>query len=254
GRSEQCIAAYRKAAALLPGLGDACWSLANLKTYRFTDVEIETMREQLARSDLKGENRAYFHFALGKALEDGKQFEESFRNFQHGNDILQEINSYDADLTTDLVRRSKALYTREFFSQREGSGSESADPIFIVGLPRSGSTLVEQMLASHSAIEGTTELRAIPYLAGRLGGKLKPSDIAVNYPEAVTDLDAANLKGLGEEYLWRARLHRRLGRPKFIDKMPNNFAHIGLIHLILPNAKIIDVRRHPLASCLSNFK
>jgi tetratricopeptide (TPR) repeat protein len=254
GRSDRCIAAYRKAAALLPGLGDACWSLANLKTYRFTEAEVDTMREQLARPDMKGENRAYFNFALGKALEDEGTFEDSFRNFQSGNDIIHEINTYDADLTTDLVRRSKALFTPEFFAQRAGSGSESADPIFIVGLPRSGSTLVEQMLASHSAVEGTTELRAIPYLAGRLGGKLKPSDIAVNYPEVVGGLDAPNLKGLGEEYLWRARLHRRLGRPKFIDKMPNNFAHIGLIHLILPNARIIDVRRHPLASCLSNFK
>ncbi len=254
GRTDRCIGAYRKAAALLPGLGDAYWSLANLKTYRFSSAELEAMRQQLSRADMKGENRAYFNFALGKALEDEKQFGQSFRNFQDGNSILREVSTYDADQTTDLVRRSKALFTRDFFAARADLGSKTADPIFIVGLPRSGSTLVEQMLASHSAIEGTTELRAIPYLAGRLGGKLKPTDLAVKYPEALADLDGPNLKGLGEEYLWRARVHRRLGRPLFIDKMPNNFAHVGLIHLILPNAKIIDVRRHPLASCLSNFK
>ncbi len=164
------------------------------------------------------------------------------------------MSGYDADETADMVRRARALFTPEFFAARKGSGSDSRDPIFVVGLPRSGSTLVEQILSSHSQIEGTTELRAMPYLAGRLGGKLKPTDIARNYPQALAGIDAANLKGLGEEYLWRARLHRREGKPFFIDKMPNNFAHIGMIQLVLPNAKIVDVRRHPLACCLSNFK
>jgi len=153
-----------------------------------------------------------------------------------------------------MVRRSKALFTREFFAKREDLGDGSADPIFIVGLPRSGSTLVEQILASHSLIEGTTELRAMPYLAGRLGGKLKPGDPAINYPQALEGLGSAGVKSLGGEYLGRAAMHRRLGRPFFIDKMPNNFAHVGLIRLILPRAKIIDVRRHPMACCLSNFK
>ena len=254
GRSDACVAAYRKAASLLPGLGDAYWSLANLKTHRFSEAEVEIMREQVARPDLKGENRALFCFALAKALEDLGRYEESFFYYRNANEHVHALAKYDADETRAQVRRAKALFTPAFFSARSGMGNESADPIFIVGLPRSGSTLVEQILASHSAIEGTTELRALPYLAGRLGGKLKPDDPLTNYPEALANLDAANLKGLGDEYLWRARMHRRLGKPRFIDKMPNNFAHVGMLALILPNAKIVDVRRHPLACCLSNYK
>ena len=254
GRSEDCVAAYRKAASLLPGLGDAYWSLANLKTYRFSEAEVETIREQLARPDMKGENRALFNFALGKALEDSGRYEESFFYYRAGNELVRAAATYDPDEIRSQVRRARVLFTPAFFAARQGMGNVSADPIFIVGLPRSGSTLVEQILASHSAIEGTTELRALPYLAGRLGGKLKAGDPIVKYPEVLANLDAANLKGLGDEYLWRARMHRRLGRPRFIDKMPNNFAHVGMLALILPNAKIIDVRRHPLACCFSNFK
>jgi tetratricopeptide (TPR) repeat protein len=254
GKRDEAIAAYKKASSLLPGLGDAYWALANLKTYRFTEAQVQDMRDQLARTDLKGENRGLFFFALGRALEDEGRYEESFQCYRQGNELIRSLTRYDAVETTNMVRRSKALFTREFFVAREGMGNTSPDPIFIVGLPRSGSTLVEQILASHSLIEGTTELRAMPYLAGRLGGKLKPTDIAINYPDALAGIDEVNLKGLGDEYLWRARAHRRLGRPYFIDKMPNNFAQIGLIQLILPNAKIIDVRRHPMACCLSNFK
>lgn len=254
GRRDDAVAAYRKATSLLPGLGDAYWSLANLKIYRFSEAEVQAMRDQLARTDLKGENRGLFCFALGKALEDEGSYEESFQLYRSGNELVRALNSYKATDTTDMVRRSKALFTPEFFAAHEGMGSDSPDPIFIVGLPRSGSTLVEQILASHSLIEGTTELRAMPYLAGRLGGKLKTTDVAVNYPQALDGIDEASLKGLGDEYLWRARAHRRLGSPYFIDKMPNNFAHVGMIRLILPNAKIIDVRRHPMACCLSNFK
>ncbi len=212
------------------------------------------MRAQVSRADMKGENRALFCFALGKALEDETRYEESFFYYRGGNDLIRAGSNYDADETRAQVRRAKTLFTKEFFEARRGLGSPSKDPVFIIGLPRSGSTLVEQILASHSQVEGTTELRALPYLAGRLGGKLKPSDVAVNYPEALAPLDGPNLKGLGDEYLWRARVHRRMGRPVFIDKMPNNFAHVGMIELILPNAKIIDVRRHPMACCFSNYK
>ena len=254
GRGGEAVAAYRKAMALLPGLGDAYWSLANLKSYRFAPAETEAMREQLARRDLKGENRALFHFALGKALEDDGRHEESWQAWRRANEIIRRLTAYDPGGTTGLVQRAKALFTAEFFERRAGLGSGSADAIFIVGLPRSGSTLVEQILSSHSMVEGTTELRAMPYLAGRLGGKLKPSDSAPDYPQALAPLDAANLKGLGEEYLWRARMHRRTDRPLFIDKMPANFEHVGMIQLILPNAKIVDVRRHPLACGLSCFK
>lgn len=254
GRQHDSIAAYKKAIALLPGYGDGYWGLANLKTYKFTEVEIDAMRQQAARKDLKGENRGLILFALGKALEDHARYEESFRCYREANGLLRAIVNYDPGQTAAHVRKSKTLFSRAFFAARTSEGSDKPDPIFIVGLPRSGSTLVEQILASHSAIEGTTELRAITYLAGRLGGKLKTTDAAVNYPEVLANIDAAELKNLGEEYLWRAKAHRTLDTPFFIDKMPNNFAHIGLIHLILPNARIIDVRRHPLACCVSNYK
>jgi len=254
GRREEAIAAYRKPIELVPGHGEAYWSLANLKTFRFTDSDMEAMFANLMRPDLKGENRSYFHFALGKALEDEGRFEEAFDNYRAANNQLRATVSYSADENSEQIRRSKAFFTREFFEKRAGLGSPARDPIFVVGLPRSGSTLIEQILASHSAIEGTTELRAIDYMAGRLGGKLRRSDVVKNYPEVLATLDADTVKALGEEYVNRGKSYRRTARPYFIDKMPNNFLHLGFIHLIVPNAKIIDVRRHPLGCCLSNYK
>jgi tetratricopeptide (TPR) repeat protein len=253
GRRDDAVAAYKKTMSLVPGLGESYWGLANLKTYRFAPAEMEAMRAQLARSDLKGDNRAMIFFAYGRALEDDARYAESFQSYARGNAIVHGSVPYDPDETSDQLRRAKALFTSAFFAARAGLGAAAPDPIFVVGLPRSGSTLVEQILASHSRVEGTTELRAIPYLAGRLGGKLKPGDPLRDYPESLAGLDGAALKGLGEEYLWRAATHRRTQRPLFIDKMPNNFAHVGLIHLVLPNAKIVDVRRHPLACGWSNF-
>jgi len=253
GRQNDCIDAYRKSVALLPTLGEAWWSLANLKTLLFTRDDIATMEAQLARPDLNDEDRWHLHFALGKALEDEASYSSSFDHYREGNRLRRLALDYDASEITDHVNRSRAFFTRTFFDARHGWGSPASDPIFIVGLPRAGSTLVEQFLASHSLVEGTMELPDIVSIARRLGGKMKRSDHS-NYPEVLADLDSDAVNGLGEEYLARTRIHRRLARPFFIDKMPNNFAHTGLIHLILPNAKIIDVRRHPMACGFSLYK
>ena len=192
-------------------------------------------------------------FALGKALEDAGEWAGSFEHYQAGNALRRERLSYDADETTAHVARSKALFTPAFFAGRSGAGSPAPDPIFVIGLPRSGSTLVEQILSSHSKVEGTMELPDIASIARRLGGERREGEEPA-YPGVLADLTPEQLKALGEEYLERTRIQRKTGRPLFIDKMPNNFAHIGLIHLILPNAKIVDVRRHPLACCFSGFK
>ncbi|HVV65756.1 MAG TPA: sulfotransferase [Rhizomicrobium sp.] len=253
GRSEEGVAAYRKSIALLPSLGEAYWSLANLKTFRFRPDEIEAMREQLKRSDLKDEDRFHLDFALGKAMEDAGEYARSFEHYARANALRKRALEYDPDELTDHVRRCKQALTAQFFAERGGAGSQALDPIFIVSLPRAGSTLLEQILSSHSAIEGTMELQDINILLRSLDGprkRRKPAD----YPEALAEIDLERLRALGEEYLSRARVHRKSGKPFFIDKMPNNFQHIGFIHLILPNAKIIDARRHPMACCFSNFK
>jgi len=252
GHADRAIAAYRRCIEIDPDFGEAYWSLANLKTFRFDDAELEAMRTALAREDLKTEHRLHFEFALGKALEDRKEDADSFRHYAHGNALRLGQIPYDADDTTSRLARVRETYTAEFFREREGGGCEAPDPIFIVGLPRAGSTLIEQILSSHSAVEGTMELPEIISItrALRAGGGGKPGA----YHEALAELDADALRRLGEQYLARTRIHRKLGRPFFIDKMPNNFAHIGLIHLVLPNAKIIDARRHPLACCVSGFR
>ncbi|MCC6918859.1 MAG: sulfotransferase, partial [Alphaproteobacteria bacterium] len=253
GRQQDAIAAYRRSTALQPSFGEASWSLANLKTFRFADDEVAAMRAELLRTDLKPEDRYHLNFALGKALEDRGAYAESFANYRDGNALRRAENPYDPDETHSQVLRSETLFTPAFFAARQGLGCPAPDPIFVVGLPRSGSTLVEQILSSHSAIEGTMELPNIPTLALRLSGRRAANDRTL-YPESVAPLNGFQLNGLGEEYLQQTRVHRRLGRPYFIDKMPNNFAHVGLIHLILPNARIIDARRHPLACCFSGFK
>jgi hypothetical protein len=211
------------------------------------------MRAQLAREDLDEEDRYHLYFALAKSLEDGGRYAESFEHYAQGNALRKKRIGYDPDEMQTHVARSKALFTQGFFAERAGMGSQAHDPIFILGLPRSGSTLIEQILSSHSAVEGTMELPDIMSLALRLGGKKKRSDVSL-YPEVLREFTGKELGQLGEEYLARTRIQRRLARPFFTDKMPNNFAHVGLIHLILPNAKIIDARRHPLACCFSNFK
>jgi predicted Zn-dependent protease len=253
GRQADCIVAYRRSLELAPSLGEAWWSLANLKTVRFTEDDVATMTRALTQPGLTDDDRFHLHFALGKALEDATAYAASFEHYATANALRRETLDYDADQTSDQMRRSKTLFTQAFFAARAGQGCPAPDPIFIVGLPRSGSTLIEQILSSHSQVEGTQELPDIISLARRIGGKAKrAADDA--YPEALADLAPEQLRALGEEYLERASVHRKLGRPFFIDKMPNNFAHLGLIQAILPNAKIIDARRHPLGCCFSGFK
>ncbi|HEX5378219.1 MAG TPA: sulfotransferase [Phenylobacterium sp.] len=253
GRQDDAIAAYRKALELLPSLGEAWWSLANLKTVKFSPADVAAMRAQADRADISDEDRFHLQFSLGKALEDAGDYEASFEQYRLANALRKQSLDYDADETSRHLERSRALFTRGFFAERAGSGSPAADPIFILGLPRAGSTLVEQILASHSAIEGTMELPDLPAIAKRLGGRTRRDEVSA-YPDMLGGLDADRLRALGEEYLARAAPQRKLGRPLFIDKMPNNFAHVGLIHLILPNARIIDARRHPLGCCFSGFK
>jgi tetratricopeptide (TPR) repeat protein len=253
GRQEDSIAAYRKSIALLPKLGESYWSLANLKTFRFGDSEIDAMRAQLARTDLADEDRYHLEFALGKALEDKSDFAQSFEHYEQGNSLRRKSQPYDVEATTTFTRESKALFTRTFFEERADRGSQAPDPIFIVGLPRAGSTLIEQILSSHSQIEGTMELPDLLAIARRLGGSKRKADL-LTYLEALPSLDAKACATLGAEYLQRTNVQRKLAKPFFIDKMPNNFHHIGLIQLILPKAKIIDARRHPMGCCLSNFK
>ena len=253
GRQPDSIAAYRRAIGIAPNLGEVWWSLANLKTMRFDAGDIAAMEAGLDDGDLGEEDRFHLHFALGKALEDAGRFEGSFAHYAEGNRLRRLTIDYEPEEISGPVVRAKTLFTRGFFAQREGHGSAAPDPIFILGMPRAGSTLIEQMLASHAAIEGTMELPDIPALAKRLGARTLRREPSL-YPESLAALDAAECAALGEEYLDRTRIHRKAGRPYFIDKLPNNWLHVGLIHLILPHAKIIDARRHPLGCCFSNFK
>jgi predicted Zn-dependent protease len=253
GRQSDGVAAYRRSLDLAPGLGEAWWSLANLKTWRFAPEDVETMRRALGRDDLTNEDRYHLEFALGKALEDAGDYARSFDHYARGNGLRRKEITYDPGDTSDQVARGRQVFTAEFFSARAGWGAEAPDPIFIVGLPRAGSTLVEQILASHPLVEGTQELPDIPALARRLGGrKLRSAPNA--YPEIVASLDEDRCRELGEQYLNDTRIQRKTNRPFFVDKMPNNWLHVGLIRLILPNARIIDARRHPLGCCLSGFK
>ena len=251
GRSAEGIAAYRRAVELDAGLGEAWWSLANLKTYRFADADIELMQRQLERADLPVEERFHFHFALGKALEDRRLYAESFAHYRDGNAQRRRLVHFDVDRLHALVERTRQFFTPELLAARAGQGAPDPDPIFIVGLPRAGSTLVEQILSSHSQVEGTMELPDLPAIAMEVGGQ---GGGPARYPQALGDLDAEGLRALGARYLESTRIQRKLGRPFFIDKLPNNFLHVGLIHLILPNARIIDARRHPLGCCVAAFK
>ncbi|WP_295525338.1 sulfotransferase [Novosphingobium sp. Chol11] len=244
GQLTEGIAAYRRALELSPGLGEVWWSLANLKTVRFSDKDLAAMRAALEPDDLADEDRWHLDFALGKGLEDRGEAEAAFAHYAAANALRKKRLAYRAQDMTAQVDAMIAAAAPALFARGAGAGCAAPDPIFVLGMPRAGSTLIEQILSSHSAVEGTTELPDIAMLARSIDG----------YPRALAELSAAQLRALGEDYLARTRVQRHTARPLFIDKMPNNWLHAGFIHLILPGARIVDARRHPLSCCFSNFK
>jgi predicted Zn-dependent protease len=252
GRLPDSIAAYRASAAARPDFGDAYWSLANLKTYRFTDEEVQRMRQHEAAPETALIDRYHLCFALGKALEDRGEYGQSWKYYERGNAFKREESRYRAQVIEANTRRQIEVCTAELFRQRAGWGASASDPIFIVGLPRAGSTLIEQILASHSQVEATHELSDIQDAVTELQGRSASSDIT-RYPSKLAEMTREDFNRLGQRYLADTQMYRT-GRSFFIDKMPNNFRHIGLIHLMLPTARIIDARREPMACCFSNFK
>jgi tetratricopeptide (TPR) repeat protein len=242
GRLEDGIAAYRQATAIQPTLGEAWWSLANLKTVGFNEDDLAAMRSALVQPGLGADDRFQLDFALGKALHDAGRFDEAFDHYSAGNALRRRYHPYRPESVTRLVDRSIEVFAPEVLSAK--GGCAASDPIFIVGMPRAGSTLVEQILASHSLVEGTSELPDMPVIARQDG----------NYPASAAEMDSDSRRSAGEEYLRRTAVQRRTERPFFIDKLPNNWMYVPFIHLVLPNAKIIDARRHPLGCCLSNFR
>jgi tetratricopeptide (TPR) repeat protein len=252
GRLDESIEAYKKCIHLSPEVGEAYWSLANLKTFRFSDEDIENMRRQVTAEGGDADDQSHLAFALGKALEDSGEYDESFKFYRRGNRIRRIEHRHNRKINVlDSVRQVRAL-PKAFFEQRKGWGYQAPDPIFIVGLPRAGSTLLEQILASHSRVEGTSELQDIIAISRKLADRSRQHPSG-KYPECLVGMTADQFRVLGESYLESTRIHRG-DTPFFIDKMPNNFRHIGLIHLILPNSRIIDARRHPMGGCFSGFK
>lgn len=253
GQTAEAIDAYMAATADRPDFGDAWWSLANLKTYRFSSESIAVMRERLDDPATAEVDRIHIAFALGKALEDAGDYADSWTAYERGNTMHRASNGYIPEVFETNTREQKRVCTAPFFAERKGWGLDDPSPIFVLGLPRSGSTLIEQILASHSMVEGTQELPDIQRIVHELQGRELNFD-APRYPGALDELDAEAVRKFGEQYIADTLPNRILGRPYFIDKMPNNFRHVGLIHLILPNAKIIDARRDPMACCFSNLK
>jgi hypothetical protein len=252
GRQSDAIGEYRAAMRERRDFGDAYWSLANLKTYRFTDTELESLRAAEAEPATRLVDRYHLCFALGKAHEDRGEYAAAWGHYQRGNELKRAESRYRPEVLEINTANQKSVCTREFFEQRPGYGLESTAPIFVLGLPRSGSTLIEQILASHSAVEGTQELAEIPRYVLELQGRKRDFE-APRYPGALAHLPAAEFVRFAERYLHDTRAYRT-GRPRFVDKMPNNFRHIGFIHLMFPNAIIIDARREPMACCFGNLK
>jgi tetratricopeptide (TPR) repeat protein len=252
GRRDEAIETYRKAIAVRPNFGDAYWSLANLKTYRFSNEEIADLERAQGDDALAAIDRYHICFALGKAFEDREDYARSWHYYELGNAMKRSESKYRPDLLEQNTALQKQTCTREFFTARRDHGAPDPAPIFILGLPRAGSTLLEQILASHSQIEGTQELALVPRTALDLQG-YNPDFSNPRYPRCLADLSADDCRLLGEKYLAASQVYRT-GSPFFIDKMPNNFRHVGLIHLMLPNAKIIDARREPMACCFGNLK
>ena len=252
GKQDEAIKAYRDCIRVRPDNGEIYWSLANLKTYRFSDEQIADMAARVDNPEgLTDQSEVNFLFALGKAHDDRQDYDKAWRYYERGNGKQRMLAQYDPVQTETLNDAIVEVFDQALLEEKAGKGCPDRAPIFVLGLPRSGSTLVEQILASHSQVEGTSEL---PYL-GRVAMSLNRNRAdGVNYPEAVRELEAAHLTALGEDYINYAQLHRTEGKPFFIDKMPNNFPTIGFLNLILPQAKIIDARRHPLDACVGNFR
>ena len=252
GQTDKAIASYRRAIEVNPLHGDAWYSLANLKTYQFSQEDLDAMRAARSDPNLNNMGRIHIAFALGKALEDQGAYDESFQYYSEGNALKKLQTRFTIEQMDEEFAAQKRHCTAGLFETRTGTGTPAPDPIFIVGLPRAGSTLIEQILASHSQVDGTLELPNILSLAHRLRGRKQISD-RERYPRILHELPDDELRKLGEDYIENTAIHRQ-GAPFFTDKMPNNFRHIGLIHMILPNAKIIDARREPMACCFSGFK
>lgn len=250
GRQDDSIAAYRRALAVEPTLGEVWWSLANLKTVKFDDSDLQAMQAAILQDGLSDEDRFHLDFALGKAFDDRKEASRAFEHYAAANRLRRAALDYDANVVSTHVDRIIARFTPDFLTARKGWGHDAPDALFILGMPRAGSTLIEQILSSHSAIEGTMELPDLPAIAMREGKGRGPS----GWVEAIASMTADDAAHLGAEFIERTRIQRKSGKPFFIDKLPNNWIYTGLIHLILPNAKIIDARRHPLDCCFSNFR
>jgi tetratricopeptide (TPR) repeat protein len=251
GNQAGALESYRAAIKLKPVFGEVYWSMANLKTFRFEEQEIDAMLQQLENDNLTESEDIHFRFALGKAMEDNKDYDQAWHFYHTGNQRQRMTVRHEALELENRHTALKTVFNREFLREREDHGYDAPDPILIVGLPRSGSTLVEQILASHSQVEGTSELPILGKLAESIG---QYRTDGISYPEAAIDLRRKDWRAYGQQYIEESQRHRATDKPFFTDKLPNNFTQLGLLHLILPNAKVINARRHPFDSCLGAYK